>query len=196
MCDSVWPYCVLVPPLVRYLVAGCCAAQDHCSNRTEEGYGKKLLNKLEHARSVIKGEVTKLGKSNIWVSNGVGLVLGKGTGWATTVPDLQVFGPVCGKDGVHLTDTGYRNLSSGIIEDIKNPYKKTAASEIRKSAYWRGFISPVGSAERTSGSRVNARWWTVGATGSGGGDGQDGSCVPSGWKASARKAHPYWPRRK
>jgi len=52
---------IVIPPLPRYLYAGCCPDTQHCSNRGDERYQERLLGKIEHLRSKLKGELNRLG---------------------------------------------------------------------------------------------------------------------------------------
>jgi len=144
---------VILPPLPRYLFSGCCADKDHCENLTDERHGEKLLGKIEHVRSMVKGELGRLGVKNFWVLNGVETLTGlpEGTGPAEKLRALR---PVCANDGVHLTPLGYNRLAKGIVSCLDSQNRQKFGfhrSTGSKGAYWRGFLSPVGSRDRDQG---------------------------------------------
>jgi len=141
---------VIVPPLPRYLFSGCCSNNDHCTNLGEEGHAKKLLGRIEHARGVIKGALVRSGIERFWLVDGVGLLAGgSGTG-CSAISDPESLRRYLGADGVHLSQEGYRRVADGLLkiaaEKHASPPKKDPEN---RGAYWRGFLSPVGSLERT-----------------------------------------------
>jgi len=166
---------VIVPPLPRYVFNPCCNNDTHCTNITESGYPEKALAKVDHMRSLIRGEINRKGTGNLCVANSLELIsgqIGKGDGVS-----LKVF---LGKDGVHLNQAGYRNVCKGLAKLAQGIVKKEAtASCSKKGAYWRGFLSPTGSLERSA-----RREGPPNSGGRGGGTGGTGPY-------RGRRHHPY-----
>jgi hypothetical protein len=52
---------IVVPPLPRYLYAGCCSSKYHCSNRSKEEYELSILKATTHFRPLLKETLLNLG---------------------------------------------------------------------------------------------------------------------------------------
>ncbi len=61
---------LFIPPLPRYVFGGCCKESDHCTNRREVTYQKKLLDKVDHLWALLKSKLKKLGTTKHWVMDG------------------------------------------------------------------------------------------------------------------------------
>jgi hypothetical protein len=147
---------IMVPPLPRYLYAGCCGNKHHCSNRTNEEYELSILQATTHFRPLLKETMLNLGLERFYVIDGIGAILGvpPGENRGAPIEILKELIPFCAPDGVHLLETGYANLCRTIVAaangifngTLTKPNKPTSGiSGTSGSTYfWRGFISPVG----------------------------------------------------
>ena len=58
---------IIIPPLPRYIVAGCCQKADHCTNRDNPDYVEKIVAGLTRVQSCLKKELRAAGVVNFWV---------------------------------------------------------------------------------------------------------------------------------
>jgi len=147
---------IIVPPLPRYLFSGCCNSPDHCTNRTTERYPEKFLSKNDHLRNLVKSETNRLGLKNHWVLDSSAALAG-GEGVGPLAEKMVRIRDSLAPDGVHLTATGTKRIYNGILDAIsrierqKQTGNGSGNAARRNGFYWRGFISPVGSATRGEG---------------------------------------------
>jgi hypothetical protein len=148
---------VIIPPLPRYLFTKCCRKSGHATNVDNDDHSITLLNRTTHFHGVVDTELKHMGVENYFVLDGAGGLLGLSPG-EQRPPNSEILldlKKVCGQDGVHYTDMGYRNLAKSVVEATigtldgslirgrkKAPEQKPPA---RCTYYWRGFSSPVGS---------------------------------------------------
>jgi hypothetical protein len=151
---------VILPPMPRYISGSCCANLSHGTNVGEEGYGIEILDKLTGLRGLMKKNLKDIGLKNFWLLDGIAAVLGisppeiRGHN-RDIVADLSEF---IGPDNVHLTDAGKKNVATVIgrtlisLRDGKLGKDCCAISvsgtgtRVKSSHFWRGFVSPIGSA--------------------------------------------------
>ena len=145
---------ILIPPLPRYLNAPCCSSTGHCTNRGEAGFGEALLGDLTKARAVLKSSVERNKVTKYRVLDGIGSIAGHNPDGPARPGNREILGsilPVFARDGVHLNEVGLQNLSNAILRQIKLLLCAGPISVPGSSAgkhYWRGFVSPNGSATR------------------------------------------------
>jgi len=182
---------VIVPPLPRYLSAGCCSDSSHCKNRADPKFGEKILESVGTARAVIKEKLMGWGTKNFRVLDGIGALAGSGSGIRPNKKDLiQALSRNQTRDGVHWNQEGQKNLAQGIAGCFKtlmdlSRTNDTAANPVSgRQFFWRGFRSPSGSSAR---SRIQAHGTRGGHHRGGRGGGAAGQ--PGG--RGAGRHHPY-----
>ena len=137
---------VILPPLPRYLRTPCCADPDHCVGIGESDHATELLSKTLDIKKKVRKFDIEQGMQNGWVPDIVRCMWPEVT---TTQVLTDCVLEVTGEDGVHLKEAGYEKMSSAIDTIIQE--RSLAALNVsdpsarRKSFYWRGFESPVGS---------------------------------------------------
>ena len=137
---------IVIPPLPRYIVAGCCLNEDHCTNRGDNLYAETILKDLTRSRNFIKTELGAAGVTNYWVLDWAA-VLGEPKP-ASVVSQLDALKAVSSTDGVHFKKEGYANLAKAINQkylDFKNSPTRDLST---RKYYWKGFISCEGSSTR------------------------------------------------
>jgi hypothetical protein len=155
---------LFVPPLPRYLFTGCCNHKNHSTNLSDPDHADTLLASTMKFRSILKTALLKKGTDSFFVLDGIGSLIGIPPGGnrgsnKSVIPELE---KITGKDGVHFTDTGYKNLTNAMVAAISGiqagTLTKTKSSHLaaegadsdawsrRKEVFfWRGFSSPVGA---------------------------------------------------
>ena len=134
---------IIIPPLPRYIVAGCCTDPDHCSNRKEKTYNEYILKELTRIRSFLKTELSALGVSNYWVLDWA-IVLGEPKPVSIADQVAAVTGVSSG-DGVHFNGAGCVNIANAVVKklsDLKNAPLRPSGT---RKFFWRGFVSCEGS---------------------------------------------------
>jgi hypothetical protein len=142
---------IFIPPLPRYLYGGCCTNSDHCSNVGDSNHPTNLIGKVDHLRSLLKGELAKQGVVKHWVIDGWKDVLG--TRGHSREEDMVSLQHVSGADNVHFTRDGYDNLAAAIHATIHSRENVSASCNVagtgpirnRQHFFWWGFVSPNGS---------------------------------------------------
>jgi len=143
---------IIIPPLPRYINTPCCSAPDHCSNFKGADYASGQLEQLTGLRTSLKDSMLKGGVQNFRLLDGIGAIAGfmppdPRPGNAECVPHVS---RVLSRDGVHLNELGQKNFVRALTKTLADYKKDTAAvvfSGPKGAAhYWRGFLSPVGSA--------------------------------------------------
>jgi hypothetical protein len=161
-------YKVIVPPLPRYIFCKCCGNPAHITNFGQDRYQEKILDGCTHLRNILKKNVADLGTEKFWVLDGLGAVLGVDSGVdrggnREIISELE---PYLASDGVHFSDTGYRNIARVIVKTIESLHtgkigknKTTNASPFQgRVYYWRGFISPVGAVRPRTNLKAGSGW--------------------------------------
>jgi len=149
---------IVIPPLPRYLGVGCCGDLNHCTNLRMADFAEKNLEGLTKLRHLIKTTFVAAGVKNFRVVDSLGGLAGhfpkEGSNRPGNKDLIPAIKAVLARDGVHLTETGKKNLASTIyvtICDIKSGSfspQNVVSGPVHRSHYWRGFISPVGSQRR------------------------------------------------
>lgn len=144
---------VFLAPLPRYLYNGCCTASDHCTNISSPTHASELLKKVVNLRQTCKDHLNKIGIRNFWVPDTMGAMMPACTGHTEYTSALA---HLVAADGVHLTDSGYQSLTTGLVS-CSNQFAKPnqtvtgpacpipGTSREKSSYYWRGFVSPIGT---------------------------------------------------
>jgi hypothetical protein len=149
---------IIFPPMPRHLDTTCCKNPSHCTNVRDEGYAVGLLEKITHLRKIQKVHLLEKGVKNFWLMDGIAALQGvappeKRGNNRESLPDLLT---AIATDGVHLTDLSYRkiagvvnstliSLRDGKIGKVTPLASVSDAVPPKKSHFWKGFISPVGS---------------------------------------------------
>jgi hypothetical protein len=159
---------ILIPPLPRYVFCKCCGNPAHVTNFEQDRYKEKILDSCTHLRNTLKKQIGEMGVEKYWVLDGLGAIMGVESGTdrgsnRELLADMEQF---MAGDGVHLSEPGYRNIARVIVSTAtafvsgklgKNKFTNTSISQGR-SYYWRGFISPVGSARQKSNFKSSRSW--------------------------------------
>ncbi len=136
---------IVVPPLPRYLFAGCCKQTDHCANVTMPGHPNKTLGDAIVLRNCLKKFVSGLGLSNCRVLDTCCVTDCIPTANADT--RIEALKAVTVKDGVHFLGPGYNcTVKHIMLIPSKSPAEQSGSSTTgtAKVHYWCGFRSPIG----------------------------------------------------
>jgi hypothetical protein len=100
-------------------------------------------------RNVLKSELNRLGVPNFRVTEGWTSLLG--VKYSSRQENVNALRHLTAADGVHFTRDGYENLAIAIHNSIMSKDKlaavdSRAGNRRRGTFFWRGFISPNGSA--------------------------------------------------
>jgi hypothetical protein len=100
-------------------------------------------------RNVLKGELNRLGVPNFRVTEGWTSILG--AKYPSREENVSALRHLTAADGVHFTRDGYENLANAIHNTVTSKDKiaavdSRAGNGRRGTFFWRGFISPNGSA--------------------------------------------------
>ncbi|MBM3939007.1 MAG: hypothetical protein FJ333_10215 [Sphingomonadales bacterium] len=142
---------IIIPPLPRYLTLPCCPDPAHCTNMADDRYKETTLSKLEHLRGVLKRILNRAGVKNFWVLDTTSALKGSSTDGESLTEKVESIRQSLGLDGVHLSATGYSRLHKAIKESVEKIRIRDSGTGSRTNGtgyYWRGFLSPSGSAER------------------------------------------------
>ena len=134
---------IIVPPLPRYVVAGCCPSADHCTNRCSENYNEMILKELTRIRNFLKTELAGAGLSSYWVLDWA-CVLGEPKP-ASIGEQVSALTGVSSGDGVHFARQGYANIASAILKKAVDFRSGSLRGPIPRKHFWRGFVSCEGS---------------------------------------------------
>jgi hypothetical protein len=137
---------LIVPPLPRYLFAGCCEQKDHCKNVSEQNHPRKLLSDIIGMRNSLKKQVIGCGINNVWVLDACCVTGCKNT--ANIEQRLLSLKTVMASDNVHYLSDGYANLVENCTAALRardTAETVTKSSSIASQFFWRGFRSPIGA---------------------------------------------------
>jgi hypothetical protein len=142
---------LFLSPNPRYLYNGCCDDEEHCIGVNTDDYVHTLLKDTLSLRAVCKKGILEFGKKDIWVPDLVGKMLPACNGVSEQALGWK---QIAAADGVHLIQSGYDKMAAAITVCVENLLNKSAlpavtsvsATPAQKTYYWRGFVSPVGSA--------------------------------------------------
>jgi hypothetical protein len=136
---------IVVPPLPRYLFAGCCKQTEHCANVGLPDHPSKILGDAIVLRNCLKKFVSGLGLGNCRVLDTCCVTNCIPT--ANADIRIEALKTVTAKDGVHFHGIGYENLVKSIMQTPTKSAPEQQGSTTTgntKIHYWRGFRSPVG----------------------------------------------------
>jgi hypothetical protein len=105
---------VLLSPIVKYYNVSCCSNEDHCSNVGAAGYRQGLLEDLGKVEEVMRGVCVEERTRNYKVANPNELLK-----LSAQLEEREVE-KVVGRDGHHLSKTGYELLAEGVIHMVEN----------------------------------------------------------------------------
>jgi hypothetical protein len=146
---------IIIPPLPRYLFHRCCNRTGHSTNVGNDSHSMDLLSRTYKLEELLKTELTTLGVENFWVLNGVGGLLGLPL-TDNKIPIEEILLDLKGvfhTDGVHYTESTYRNLTKSAVDAtlfaLKGAQNQVAVDNSviqppRSTYSWRGFTSPMG----------------------------------------------------
>jgi hypothetical protein len=138
--------CVVLPPLPRYLFAGCCNDPGHCSNRRENNFQSDIMSGFIKMRNGLIKQLVVAGLNNFKVMDSCCATACKGT--AGLPERIAALRTVTSKDGVHFVQEGYKNIAerckSCLRQLVSGPQKMTPNRK-STSFFWRGFRSSRGS---------------------------------------------------
>jgi hypothetical protein len=138
--------CLILPPLPRYLFAGCCSDRGHCSNMHKKGYQEEIMGGFIQLRANLIRLLVSSGLTNFKVMDSC-----CATNCPLTASVSERIGElrkVTSKDGVHFIDDGYRNIAERCTRCISATLSddcKPTCSRKPTVHFWRGFRSPKGS---------------------------------------------------
>jgi hypothetical protein len=135
--------CIVIPPLPRYIFAGCCKDPTHCSNRNNPEYKENVLTEFIKLRHVLVKELVANGIKNFKVLDTCAATTLPCT--ANTASRIQALAEITAGDGVHMTPLGYSNLAHSIGTGINSLAEPQRVSSKRKQHFWRGFKSVMGA---------------------------------------------------
>jgi hypothetical protein len=144
---------LFLSPNPRHLYNSCCNDTDHCPGVDTDPYVQDLLNSVVSLRKVCKKGILTFKKKDVWVPDLFGKMMPACNG-----PSEQAIGwkQIAAADGVHLVASGYEKMAAVVhscVQTLLEKSKDAAACSVsaarnptKGSFYWRGFLSPIGSA--------------------------------------------------
>ncbi len=146
---------LVLPPQPRYLFSTCCADRKHCTNAGTGEFAESLLADTVRLRGVLKRKLLARKVPGLWVTDTCMAV--PKAGEKGLKEKLEVLQTVSAKDGVHLTEVGYANVSENLADTLSDMQSgnlgkthavptSAALSSVTgmEQFFWRGFCSPVG----------------------------------------------------
>jgi hypothetical protein len=137
---------LIVPPLPRYLFAGCCDQKEHCQNISDPNHPRKLHSDIISLRNSLKKLISNSGLVNVRVLDSCCVTSCDGT--ANTELRLNALRDVMAADGVHYLTEGYVNLVAGCVSAVDALINKTEVAKTntcQPKHFWRGFCSVNGA---------------------------------------------------
>ncbi len=134
---------IIIPPLPRYIVAGCCQNVEHCTNRGSKTYSELVLKDLSRIRNFLKTELAAAGLAAYWVLDWA-IVLGEPKP-ASVGDQLAALSAVSSSDGVHFKRIGYENMATAIAKKLFDFTDGPSREPGPQKFFWRGFVSGEGS---------------------------------------------------
>jgi hypothetical protein len=137
---------LIVPPLPRYLFAGCCNQKEHCQNISDPNHPRRLLSDIIGLRNSLKKIISNSGLVNVRVLDSCCVTSCGGT--ASTELRLDALRDVMATDGVHYLSEGYVNLVAGCVTAVDASINKTEVAKTntcQTKHFWRGFRSANGA---------------------------------------------------
>jgi hypothetical protein len=144
-------------PYPRCLYNGCCLEDGHCPGVDTAPYVTSLLDDTLALRAVCKSAISEMGQNQMWVPDIVRKLLPACNDTSELAAGLKY---LFSADGVHFTDQGYEKIAHVLAKSAAMQLSKKQdsasiplsgaksgpSSEKPGNYYWRGFLSPVGSA--------------------------------------------------
>jgi hypothetical protein len=149
---------VIIPPLPRGLFSRCCSDSAHCTNAKDDTYVTTLLSGFIGLRNDLIKHLVHAGLTNFKVMDSCCVTNCSPT--ANLPERLEGLQKVTSKDGIHFSTEGYKNLSTRVLQCIEGMQSQKKTEKCNKKTYfWRGFRSPVGSRSRnvTAGNPIATR---------------------------------------
>jgi len=142
---------VCLPPLPRYLHKGCCEEEGHCEGVDLPTHAADLLGKCQSIRKYLK-EYMVARYNGTWVPDTIQQLFPDCTNMGSLANGLK---DLYARDNVHLTREGYSKVADIILECIATRFSASVSvsgpqggppGEKPQAFFWRGFVSPIGSA--------------------------------------------------
>jgi hypothetical protein len=153
--------CIVVPPLPRYVFAGCCNDTGHCANLKNPEYKEKMLTDFIQLRHILIKELVANGVKNFKVLDTCSATALHST--ANTTTRIEALAAVTAHDGVHLSREGYFNLARNIGAGMDTFASERPQKKRQKQYFWRGFRSAWGSdkpSANTNTANIRSRSWS------------------------------------
>ncbi len=135
--------CIVIPPLPKYIFAGCCSDPDHCVNLKNPEHKEKLLSDFIQLRHILIKELIANSVKNFKVLDTCSVTALNCT--ANTSTRIAALADVTAQDGVHFTSDGYFNLARSIGAGMDSLAESRPPKRRQKQYFWRGFRSVLGS---------------------------------------------------
>ena len=137
---------IIIPPLPRYIIAGCCSNIEHCTNRCNPDFVEKVTSDLSRVYGCLKKELRTAGIRDFWVMDWDMVLESPRT---ESISELtEALKRVCAADGVHFNPLGRGNMAQAIGRAVVSANEGTLVpSQVAtpKKFFWRGFVSCEGS---------------------------------------------------
>ncbi len=138
--------CIIILPLPGYLFGHCCGDTSHCINTQDKDFPETLLAGFVQMRNYLIRQLVSHRLTNFKV---IDLCCATNCSLTANVWEWIVeLRKVTAKDGVHLIDDGYRNItkrSIACISQLLSGTNKTGCASKPTVHFWRGFRSVRGS---------------------------------------------------
>ena len=112
---------VFMLPVLRYLTSGCCADSEHITNREDADYPMIVASAGESVKRVLEAEITKRGLAATIFSPMAAFDTADNAAATVSSSGLSIWGRA---DGVHLTETAYRDILTHLVEHIRSTCKE------------------------------------------------------------------------
>ncbi len=104
---------VILFPLPRYIMAGCCQDEDHAPNRSDSNFKSTLISVLERTKKNLKMLADKAKLGNCTVYNPLWLIAGPKKKSEAEI--LQIIEKEWGNQPVHPENATYEKLAGSIV---------------------------------------------------------------------------------
>lgn len=157
---------IFVPPIPRYVFAGCCRDSTHAPNIHTEAHCKLMIAEHTRIRSTMKKSLVTPSTEHLRILDFINCITPANHNQDDTLTALRTF---TATDNVHLNAGGYRRMADVIIGEAitlihqRNEPKTqevTIVSPIPDGAplgNWRGFIGASGVGKRDVGPVLSRR---------------------------------------
>ena len=107
---------VFTLPILRYLTRGCCTDPAHITNMDEADYPHIVASAVEVVKGVLEAEISKRGLAASIFNPMAAFDSTETAAETRSSSGLSIWGRA---DGVHLTDTAYKDILTHLIEHIR-----------------------------------------------------------------------------